>query len=60
MPWMHPLNNRDEVRRIIDAGIPDIKAGLGKRCFDTASYYMETFASHPKLEKAISIYHPDL
>jgi len=60
MPWAHPLKNGDEIRRIIDAGIPDVRTGLGKVCFDTANYYMETLADYPRLKKTISIYHPDL
>ena len=60
MPWAHHLKSRDEIRRIIDAGLPDVENGLGKRCFDTASYYMETLSCYPKLKKAVSIYHPDL
>ena len=60
MPWAHHLKSRDEIRRIIDAGLPDVENGLGKRCFDTASYYMEILSCYPKLKKAVSIYHPDL
>lgn len=60
MPWIHHLRSRDEIQRIIDAGVPDVRTGLGKTCFDTANYYMEILANYPKLKRAISIYHPDL
>lgn len=60
MPWTHHLSSRAEIRRIVRAGVPDVKTGLGKTCFDTANYYREILANYPKLKRAISIYHPDL
>ena len=60
MPWVHHLPDRDAVRRIIDAGIPDPCTGLGSTCFEAAEYYMEVLARYPNLARATQIYHPDL
>jgi hypothetical protein len=60
LPWVHHLANREHVAELIKRGLPDIKNGLGGRCFETAAYYREMLAPYPKLSKAIAIYHPDL
>jgi hypothetical protein len=60
LPWAHHLPDRDAVRRVIDGGVPDLESGLGRTCFDTAEYYMETLVPYPTLSAACWIYHPDL
>jgi len=60
LPWVHHLENRDQVQALIERGVPDIKNALGGRCFETAAYYRDTLSAYPHLSKAISIYHPDL
>jgi hypothetical protein len=60
LPWAHHLPDRDAVRRVVDGGVPDLASGLGRTCFDTAEYYMETLALYPTLSEACWIYQPDL
>ena len=60
LPWAHHLANRREVEELVDRGVPDLRAGLGGRCFETAAYYRRRLAPYPKLRSAIAIYHPDL
>ncbi|GAH86993.1 unnamed protein product, partial [marine sediment metagenome] len=60
MPWSFHVKSRDEIHRILEKGIPGFENGLGKKCFETAEYYMEVLSNYPKLKKAIVIYHPDL
>jgi len=60
MPWAHHLPDRNAIRALIDRGVPDLRAGLGAACFDTAHYYQETLAAYPKLAACCRIYHPDL
>ncbi|MDD5687589.1 MAG: uroporphyrinogen decarboxylase family protein [Elusimicrobia bacterium] len=60
LPWSHHLESRDEIQKLIDKGIPDLKNGLGKKCFETLDFYKETLSNYPKLNEAIDIYHPDL
>jgi hypothetical protein len=60
LPWVHHLDGRDKIAELVDRGIPDLDAGLGGTCFETLRYYQEVLAGYPNLERAISIYHPDL
>lgn len=60
LPWADHLQGRDEVRRLIERGVPDLHNGLGGRCFETAAYYRETLLAYPQLSRAVAIYHPDL
>lgn len=60
MPWAHHLEGRDDIRRLIDAGIPASRSGLGAACLDTANYYREVLSAYPGLAGAVRIYHPDL
>jgi hypothetical protein len=60
LPWANHLGSRDEVRALIDRGVPDLRAELGGRCFETAQYYMEMLSPYPKLSETIVIYHPDM
>lgn len=60
LPWAHHLGGRDEVRALIDRGVPDTHHGLGGTCFQTAAYYREVLSAYPRLREAITLYHPDL
>ncbi|MHB1295905.1 MAG: hypothetical protein ACYC4R_13025 [Anaerolineae bacterium] len=60
MPWVRHLEDRDAVRRVVEAGIPDPYTGLGRTCLETAAYYREALAPYPRLAQAVRIYHPDL
>jgi len=60
LPWAHHLPNRDAIRRLVDAGIPNLRSGLGGACLDTAAYYREALAPYPNLASHVRIYHPDL
>ena len=41
LPTSIPLHDLDEIVRIIDAGVPDIRAGQGAIVFDTARRFVE-------------------
>ncbi len=60
MPWAHHLPDRATVRRLIDAGVPDVRSGLGGACLDTLAYYCETIAPYPNLARQLRVYHPDM
>jgi len=60
LPWVHHLESREQVQALIERGVPNVRNGLGGRCFETAAFYQEMLAAYPRLSKAISIYHPDL
>ena len=60
LPWVRHLGGRAEIEALIDRGVPDLDTALGGRCFDTLQYYQQVLAGFPNLQRAISIYHPDL
>jgi hypothetical protein len=61
LPWAHPLaGGSDAIRALLERGVPDLLAGLGARCFETAAHYRETLRAYPALAEAVRIYHPDL
>ena len=55
----HP-DGADAVKRLLDAGIPDFKTGLGGKTLEMGARFAEAFAPYPKISKWVSIYHPDL
>ncbi len=60
LPTARPLDGDDPIARLLDAGAPDLGAGLGARVFETAEYFQETLAPYPKAREAVWLYHPDL
>ncbi len=61
LPWAHPLEGGAcAIRRLVERGMPDPRAGLGARCYETAAFYRETLQEYPALASAVRIYHPDL
>ncbi len=61
LPTTHPLaDGTDGIRRLLDAGVPDLNNGWGAKVFETAAYYRDTLKDYPKLSSTVYIYHPDL
>ena len=60
LPWVRHLGGRDEIEALVERGVPDLGNDLGGRCFETLRYYPGMLADHPNLQRAVSIYHPDL
>lgn len=60
LPWVDHVNSTDEIKEIINKGVPDIKSGLGGLIFDTIDYYREKLSKFPKCSRLIQIYQPDL
>ena len=60
MPWVDHVKSTDEIRSILNKGVPNIKSGLGGLIFDTIEYYKEQLSKYPKCSKLIQIYQPDL
>ncbi len=59
LPTNKPMGEA-AIDRILDAGMPDLSAGLGRKVFETAEYFKETLAPYPKIRQAVRLYHPDL
>ena len=60
LPTTRPLGSLDAIRKLLDAGPPDLRAGLGGRVFDMGSHFREIFRPYPRISKYVRLYHPDL
>jgi len=60
LPTSLPLNDPDAIRRLIDAGVPDLRTGFGARVLEMGHRYVEIAQEYPRIGKYILIYHPDL
>ena len=61
LPTTKPIpGGLDGIKKMLDAGIPDLNRGFGERVFAMAQYFQELLAPYPKLRQHIAIYHPDL
>lgn len=60
LPAARPLADIDKIRRLADAGPPDMKGGLGGRVLEFAGRYLEITRKFPKIAKYVWLYHPDV
>lgn len=62
LPTSKPLEGGGlaPMRRLLDRGAPDLRAGLGARVFDTAALFNEAFHRYPGIARHVRLYHPDL
>lgn len=59
LPTSVPLNDLDGIRRLLDAGIPDLRCGWGEKVFAMGERYAEIARAFPKIGRYVWIYHPD-
>lgn len=60
LPTSQPLNDTDAVRRLVDAGVPDLHRGFGQRVLEMGQRYVEIARQYPRIGRYVYIYHPDL
>jgi hypothetical protein len=60
LPTSEPLNDKDAIKRLIDAGVPDLKTGYGAQVLEMGRRYAAIARAYPKIGKYVYIYHPDL
>ncbi|HPT76679.1 MAG TPA: hypothetical protein PLC16_08150 [Defluviitaleaceae bacterium] len=60
MPWVEHVKSRDEVKQIIQRGIPDLDNGLGRRIIETHNFYVEMLKNYPLCSQGIKISQPDM
>lgn len=60
LPTAVPFHSDDDVRRLLDAGVPDVRTGLGGRLFDTAERFLAVFEAYPAVGRNVTLYHPDV
>ena len=60
LPTAIPFHDSDQVRRLVDRGVPDIEGGLGAKVFECGRRFQQALASRPKVGKYVCLYHPDV
>ncbi|MBD3239969.1 MAG: hypothetical protein GF331_05240 [Chitinivibrionales bacterium] len=59
LPTSVPLGP-ERAAALLDRGVPDIRAGLGGRVFETAERFLEVLNRYPSVGRFVHLYHPDL
>lgn len=59
LPASWPLADKDAVRSLLDAGLPDLKKSLAGQALEAGERFVELFADYPKISRFVHIYHPD-
>jgi hypothetical protein len=60
LPFVRPIENKKEIRNIIKKGIPNFKAGLGKKVLENYQFFNDKLKKYPKCSEGIKITHPDM
>ena len=60
LPTTRAFNDTERIRAMVEAGMPDLENGFGKRVFEMGRIFKEVFANYPKISKYVRVYHPDL
>jgi hypothetical protein len=59
LPTSWPLNDVDAVRRIVDAGVPELRGGYAGRVLEMGARYRAIADEYPRIGRHVHIYHPD-
>lgn len=59
LPAARPMGP-DAMDGLLDAGVPDPSAGLGRNVLDCGQRFQEVFAAYPKIGRHVELYHPDM
>jgi hypothetical protein len=60
LPTSRPLNDRRAIRRLIEAGVPDLQTGYGARVLKMGERFAEIARQYPRIGRHVFIYHPDM
>jgi hypothetical protein len=61
LPTSEPVPGGTEgIRRRVDAGAPDLRAGLGPRVLEMGQRFVAALADFPRVRRYVYVYHPDL
>jgi len=60
LPTGTPLGSKDKIAKLLDAGRPPIRSGLGGRVFEVAERFLEALGRYPVLNRHVALYHPDV
>lgn len=59
MPWAESVQSVEEIRAILDRGLPEMNSGIAGQVWETEAYFRETLAPYPKLSQTVRIGCPD-
>lgn len=59
LPTTRAFSSTDDIKRLLDRGLPPLDAGFGKKVFDMGEYFAQVFSRYPKIFRYIPVYHPD-
>lgn len=59
MPWTEPLASLEEVKALVDRGVPDVQSGLGTQVHETEIYFRRALDSYEDLRNTVHIACPD-
>jgi hypothetical protein len=59
LPTSRPLNDLEAVRRLVEAGDPDLRGGWGEQVFAMGERFAAIARAYPKIGRYVAIYHPD-
>ena len=60
LPTTRAFNDTELIRAKVEAGMPELTTGFGKNVFEFGELCAEVFAKYPKIQRYVSVYHPDL
>jgi hypothetical protein len=59
-PWVTPFGDVQQIRDLVNAPLPDVRAGLGQRIVEQYAYYHAAIADYPRCRAAFHLTLPDL
>lgn len=61
LPTVRPVaEGPEDLRRLVERGVPDIHQALGGRTFRMGERFLEIKAAYPRIGEHVHLYHPDL
>jgi len=60
LPTARSLGSREDIRRAVDMGVPDLQSGDGARVFEAAERFLAVKARYPRVGAWVELYHPDI
>ena len=60
LPTSHPLQDKAAIRQLINAGVPDLQQGFGRRVLEMGEFFAAVAEEYPRIGQYVHVYHPDL
>lgn len=60
LPTSHPLQDKEAIRKLVSAGVPDLHRGYGARVLEMGERFAAIGKQYPHIGHYVQVYHPDL